>query len=183
MTDTPSVNVLCGFELLAEAIADSLTHRNVAASLIHPVDIVFDADWGFALKASLDDARPSIIITDNACPEYWEVLWDRGVTALVARNDFTMNDLVTLILRADKQFESGKRIKDTPYHKSELTKRERAVFLASVQNPSMNNARIAQTLYLSEQTVHNHLHAIYAKLGVKNRIQLLLYYWGGLPTD
>ena len=141
LTDTPKIKVLCEFDLLAEAIADSLKARSVTNSLIHSVDIIFDADWGYALKAPLDENRPSIMITDNRCPEYWEDLWDRGATALMTGNDFTMNDLTALILRADKHFQSGKRIKNTPYYKTELTRKERAIFLASVQNAGIENKK------------------------------------------
>ena len=38
-----------------------------------------------------------------------------------------------------------------------------------------NNAEIGKRLYVSEQTVKNHLHNIFDKLGVSDRLELALY--------
>ena len=37
------------------------------------------------------------------------------------------------------------------------------------------NKEIPEKLYISEQTVKNHLHNIFEKLGVSNRLELALY--------
>ena len=172
------VDVHCGFTLLGEAIGDSLRKRGLEERITNPVDIIFDADWGFALKVPIEQNRVSIIITDNPCPEYWEDLWHRGSTVLMAGDNFSMTDLVGLSLRADTQFAGGGRIKETPHYESKLTKAERRVYLVSVQAISLTHAEIAKHLFLSEQTVHNYLRSIYAKLGVTNRTQLALHYRG-----
>ncbi len=171
--------VLCGFDLIGEAIYDSLEFREVPALLKNSLQVIFDADWGFALTASLDPARPSIIVTDNPCPEYWEDLWDRGPTVLVAGKNITMGELAKFALKADALFEAGKRVKETPFYQSTLTKAERKVFWWAVQGQGLTNAEIAKQMYLSEQTVINHLRSIYSKLDLSKRLQLVLYYRHG----
>jgi DNA-binding NarL/FixJ family response regulator len=50
-----------------------------------------------------------------------------------------------------------------------LTKRELDVLRLMAKG--MKNREIAQTLFLSEATVENHLHRIFGKLNVKTRTQ------------
>jgi DNA-binding NarL/FixJ family response regulator len=54
-----------------------------------------------------------------------------------------------------------------------LTPRERAVVQLLVQG--LRNRDIADRLFLSEQTVKNHLNSIFGKLQVSDRLELALY--------
>ena len=54
-----------------------------------------------------------------------------------------------------------------------LSNREHEVAALVVQG--FLNKQIAERLYISEQTVKNHLHNIFEKLGVSNRLELALY--------
>lgn len=56
-----------------------------------------------------------------------------------------------------------------------LTLRERELISAVATHPSDKYMTIAQRLGISEHTVHNHLSSIYHKLGVINRIDMLVY--------
>lgn len=56
-----------------------------------------------------------------------------------------------------------------------LTTRERELIRAIAADPSAKYMSIAQRLGISEHTVHNHLSSIYHKLGLINRIDLLVY--------
>ena len=58
-----------------------------------------------------------------------------------------------------------------------LTEREREVVRAIADG--MSNAEVAAALYMSEGTVRNHISAILAKLGLRNRTQIALYYYRG----
>ena len=51
-----------------------------------------------------------------------------------------------------------------------LTRREREIVDLAITG--LNNAQIADTLFVVEQTVKNHLHAIFSKTGVPNRLGL-----------
>ncbi|MCI3952856.1 MAG: regulatory protein, partial [Burkholderiales bacterium] len=52
---------------------------------------------------------------------------------------------------------------------------ERKIVAAVVHQRSAPNKVIAATLHISEHTLRNHLSAIYGKLGVNRRVDLVLY--------
>ena len=54
-----------------------------------------------------------------------------------------------------------------------LTRRERSIIACLIQG--WRNREIAQQLHITEQTVKNHLRAIYDKVGVSDRLELALY--------
>jgi DNA-binding NarL/FixJ family response regulator len=54
----------------------------------------------------------------------------------------------------------------------DLTKREKEVLLLLSQG--LNNKDIADRLFIEEQTVRNHVSTLYSKIGVHNRIELML---------
>jgi DNA-binding NarL/FixJ family response regulator len=54
-----------------------------------------------------------------------------------------------------------------------LTRREKSIIACLVQG--WRNREIAETLKISEQTVKNHLRAVYDKVGVSDRLELALY--------
>jgi two-component system, NarL family, nitrate/nitrite response regulator NarL len=56
-----------------------------------------------------------------------------------------------------------------------LTARERAIIRALVNKEFSTNKEIAESLFISDSTLKNHLTTVYAKLGVRNRIELLKY--------
>lgn len=62
-----------------------------------------------------------------------------------------------------------------PLETASLTERECDV-VRLVAN-GLDNSEIARSLYLSEGTVRNHISAILAKLGLKNRTQLAVWYY------
>jgi DNA-binding NarL/FixJ family response regulator len=60
-----------------------------------------------------------------------------------------------------------------------LTEREREVI--KLVGKGLKNRQIAQTLFISDITVHHHLTSIYSKLEVGDRLELLIYsYRNGL---
>jgi two-component system nitrate/nitrite response regulator NarL len=54
-----------------------------------------------------------------------------------------------------------------------LTRREKSIISCLVQG--WRNREIAENLHITEQTVKNHLRAIYDKVGVSDRLELALY--------
>jgi DNA-binding NarL/FixJ family response regulator len=64
-----------------------------------------------------------------------------------------------------------------------LSGRERDVI--TLIGEGLNNKRIAERLYISETTVRHHLTSIFSKLGVSDRLELLVYAYrnklAGLP--
>lgn len=65
----------------------------------------------------------------------------------------------------------------SPEHakQAQLTLRERELIRVIVRDPSAKYLSIAESLGISEHTVHNHLSSIYHKLNLINRIDLLIY--------
>lgn len=58
---------------------------------------------------------------------------------------------------------------------SSLTQRERSIVAVTASNAGATAKTIAQTLYISEHTLRNHLTSIYNKLDVSNRLELFAY--------
>ena len=54
----------------------------------------------------------------------------------------------------------------------QLTERQREVVMMACEG--LSNRGIAETLGLTESTVKNHLHAIYEKIGVRSRIEVII---------
>jgi two-component system nitrate/nitrite response regulator NarL len=79
------------------------------------------------------------------------------------------NRLTAELMKAFSQSsESGQR-REKPL----LTDREREVVQHVAQG--FRNKQIAEKLFISEQTVKNHLHNIFDKLGLSDRLELALY--------
>lgn len=58
-------------------------------------------------------------------------------------------------------------------HSSALSTREREIVVLVAQG--FKNKEMAERMFISEQTVKNHLHNIFDKLGVSDRLELALY--------
>jgi len=58
-------------------------------------------------------------------------------------------------------------------HSSALSQREREIVVLVAQG--FKNKEMAERMFISEQTVKNHLHNIFDKLGVSDRLELALY--------
>jgi DNA-binding NarL/FixJ family response regulator len=57
--------------------------------------------------------------------------------------------------------------------RSPLSQREREI--VSLVAQGYKNREMAEKMFISEQTVKNHLHNIFDKLGVSDRLELALY--------
>lgn len=80
--------------------------------------------------------------------------------------------LITQIL--NKENSTDGKVKDEDARKIDsLTVREREIIVLVAQG--LKNKAIAKTLFISEATVRHHLTSIFNKLGVKNRMNLLIF--------
>ena len=72
-----------------------------------------------------------------------------------------------------KQFASPDESHSREAEKSTLSNREHEITACVAQG--LKNKEIGEKLFISEQTVKNHLHNIFQKLGVSDRLELALY--------
>jgi len=89
-----------------------------------------------------------------------EIWLDSHTTAAVMRQ-------FAAPVRAPAGFERGVR------ERNPLSQREREI--VSLVAQGFKNKEIAERMFISEQTVKNHLHNIFDKLGVADRLELALY--------
>ena len=61
----------------------------------------------------------------------------------------------------------------TPRGRAQLSHREREIIVLIAQG--YKNKEIAEKMFITEQTVKNHLHNVFDKLGVSDRLELALY--------
>jgi DNA-binding NarL/FixJ family response regulator len=75
--------------------------------------------------------------------------------------------------RLVRQFIAGPRPGQDPPALAELTEREREVFVHVAHG--LSNADIARAMFVSEATVKTHINRLFAKLGVRDRVQAVIY--------
>jgi DNA-binding NarL/FixJ family response regulator len=79
------------------------------------------------------------------------------------------NRITADVMKAFAKDSNGGSRRDKP----QLSDRERQIVLLVAQGN--RNKEIGAHLFISEQTVKNHLHSIFDKLGVSDRLELALY--------
>ena len=155
--------------LIARLLEDALHARLPefpAASLV--------LDWpvGFAFQVvTPESAASSFVLTQNACPEYLDDLWNLGLLGLAYRSR-TLEELAELLRRAETQ----ERVRLTPAQRSPLTPAE-GDWLRLVAR-GLANKEIARELGIANQTVQNGLTRVFQKLGCDGRSEAILHYWG-----
>lgn len=136
------------------------------------VALIVDVPWGSAFhQLRADGLMVAVVVTDSPCPEYWEDLWGQRPAALLA-GGCSVADMASALKRAS----AGESFRHTPRQQSHLTPTERRLLQLTAMG--LENKRIACELHVTEGTVKNGLGRIYLKLGLTNRTQLALYYWG-----
>jgi DNA-binding NarL/FixJ family response regulator len=113
--------------------------------------------YGIVLKQTATDFLIKSIRKVHA----GEILLDSHTTAAVMRQFSSAMEPTAL----------GGR--DPDHDRSPLSQREREVVALVAQG--FKNKEMAEKMFISEQTVKNHLHNIFNKLGVSDRLELALY--------
>src|SRR5581483_9200100 len=92
-----------------------------------------------------------------------EIWLDSNTTAAVFRSFAEPSDFPTTTLANGKP----------PRERAQLSQREREIIILIAQG--YKNKEIAEKMFITEQTVKNHLHNVFDKLGVSDRLELALY--------
>ena len=111
---------------------------------------------GIVLKQTSSDLIVKSIRKVNA----GEIWLDSNTTAAVMRE---------FAAPSESASQGGLRTRD----RSPLSQREREIVALVAQG--YKNKEMAEKMFISEQTVKNHLHNIFDKLGVSDRLELALY--------
>jgi DNA-binding NarL/FixJ family response regulator len=137
----------------------------------------FPYNYGISTLKSLNNNHLQlIVVTSNPCQEYMEDLWDLGPSALLAGEILHKQNLGEMLSEVVDHVSNGRRYRLTPGPSTSLTRRERDILHYVARGWS--NKRIAQQLYIEEQSVKNTLRYVYKKLTIRNHGQAILYYWG-----
>src|SRR4051812_15295145 len=113
---------------------------------------------GIVLKRT----APDLIVKSIRKVHAGEIWLDSHTTAAVMRQFSTAADLAA----AGGNGKGGRE-------RSPLSQREREIVALVAQG--YKNKEMAEKMFISEQTVKNHLHNIFDKLGVSDRLELALY--------
>jgi DNA-binding NarL/FixJ family response regulator len=146
------------------------------------VQIVGEACNGVECTKMLAKLKPDILLLDLRMPEK-DGLGARGVVLKQSASDLLLksirkvadgeiwldNRMTSEVIDAfKKSAEAGSR-REKPL----LSDREKEIVQLVAQG--FRNREIGEKLFISEQTVKNHLHNIFDKLGVSDRLELALY--------
>lgn len=91
-----------------------------------------------------------------------EIWLDSNTTAAVFRS-----------LASPSEYSSSHSNGKLPRERAQLSQREREIIVLIAQG--YKNKEIAEKMFITEQTVKNHLHNVFDKLGVSDRLELALY--------
>ena len=122
-------------------------------------------------QAVLNGARGVLLKTDSA-----QVILK--AIEKVYRGEVWMSSstLIQVLRRLTQTGTDGNQSSDPEQRKIKtLTAREREIIKVLTEKDSSTNKEIAESLFISDSTLKNHLTTIYSKLEIKNRIELLKY--------
>ena len=166
--------VCCGIPSLETCLTRSLDALGLQPAVAAGRLLLVDLPCGFAFRALTPAGAPReqvLVMTENPCPEYGEDLWALQPAGLIVGIQFD-HTLIDALVRVGR----GERYRLTPARPSPLTATEGA--LLRVVAHGWDNVRIARQFHVEDKTVRNALTRIYTKLGVANRVEAALYYWG-----
>ncbi|GAB3993273.1 helix-turn-helix transcriptional regulator [Nocardioides marmoraquaticus] len=173
-----------------ERVARDRGHRSTRARLGYARGRLLGAQGDLraarqAFEASLEALQPLPLVYDRARVNfaYGQTLRRAGkrreadVVITAAAEDWLALGATTYVQRCERELKAGgvrAVLRDRPAES--LTPQERAV--AGMVATGLRNREVAAELFLSEKTVQFHLTRVYAKLGVRSRVELAT-----LPPD
>jgi len=111
----------------------------------------------------LKEASTSLIEKSIVKVRDGEIWLDSNTTAAVIRQFASPSETPSVSTNGSK----------TIRERAQLSQREREIIVLIAQG--YKNKEIAEKMFITEQTVKNHLHNVFDKLGVSDRLELALY--------
>lgn len=141
-----------------------------------PVNLVLDAPWGYALVTLRAVPRPLLVVTENPSVHYLRDVLDLKPEGLIAAS-VSPEEVGQALVRVAKgeSLYMGPRLGE-----DSICPREREVLRLVALG--LGNREIAKKLGVCERTVANSISSLRDKLGLKNRVEVALYYLGILPS-
>ena len=133
------------------------------------ITIVGEAQNGAECIKLLAKLKPDILLLDLRMP-------DKDGLAVLEEVNFDQIPTRVIVLTAaedDRDVVRAMRLGARGVEKPLLSDREKEIVQLVAQG--FRNKEIGEKLFISEQTVKNHLHNIFDKLGVSDRLELALY--------
>lgn len=145
-------------------VLESLRHRRGNSKILVFTASEDKTEWVQAMKLDcsgivVKQTSPDLIVKSIRKVHEGEVWLDAHTTAAVVRQFASRDDGAP----------GGARSREHP----PLSAREREI--VALVAKGYRNREMAEKLFISEQTVKNHLHNIFDKLGVSDRLELALY--------
>jgi two-component system, NarL family, nitrate/nitrite response regulator NarL len=117
----------------------------------------------------LKEAPTSLIEKSIQRVQAGEIWLDSNTTAAVIRHFASPKDFPAAHTPGTGSTSSNKASRE----RAQLSQREREIIVLIAQG--YKNKEIAEKMFITEQTVKNHLHNVFDKLGVSDRLELALY--------
>ena len=171
------------FEVVGET-SDGLMALDLASKL-HPdvvlLDLSLESMGGLSVLQAMHTTSERvkvIVLTASEDRNQFVQALKLGCSGIVLKK--TSSDL---IVRSIRKVNSGEMWLDSgttstiaarlDSKTAELSRRECEI--AQLVAHGLKNKQMAEKMFISEQTVKNHLHSIYQKLGVSDRVELAIY--------
>jgi DNA-binding NarL/FixJ family response regulator len=162
------MGVICGHETMRLWLEAS-----GGSSLPQKTCLLIDIPWGHALAMLPSASRPALVITENRSPAYLRDILELNPEGLVC-GPMSPDEITRALARvaAGEQLYIGPPLTS----KDSISPRERQVLGLVVEG--LENQEIARRLGIHKRTVANLVSSLRDKVGVRNRVELVLYYFG-----
>ena len=188
--ETPRMNVIATARNAEEALA-CLAHETPDVVLL---DLDLDGQSGLTLLPALLHERRTrvLILTGERQQNILDQAVQKGARGIL-RKDASAEHVLKAIEKTHEgelwldrgtlgrvftEFRdpvSARKPDPETLRQASLTARERRIIALVVQSQGASNKSLAQSLFISEHTLRNHLSSVYQKLDVANRLELYVY--------
>ncbi|MDA0381678.1 LuxR C-terminal-related transcriptional regulator [Vibrio owensii] len=171
-----------------EKLAAQAELQNPASAIVLDYSVITDEVFSHYMefkKATFKDTIEVLINCDKSISTEELFVWQTLAGIFYTSDDIsTLQDGIGKVLQGDmwfsrkfsQQYITHLRRHSRPLNKNVpaiLTKREQQII--TFLSMGASNQQIAEQLFVSENTVKTHLHNIFKKIDVKNRVQALIW--------